>query len=104
MRKILATTSVALFTAIAVMATAAPASAGGGGGVHFSIGLGGFGPGWGPGYGYGYDNGYGGGGVYVNNWAAHVDWCYDHKGPSYNPGTNTYVKHGKIRVCHSPFA
>ena len=70
----------------------------------------GWGPGWGPGYGYGYGD-YGGGGIYIgnpypqNNWAAHVDWCFDHKGPSYNPNTNKYInQYGHKKICHSPFA
>jgi hypothetical protein len=95
MRKILVATA-ALVTAIAF---AAPANAGGN--FSFNLGLGGWGPGWGPGY----------GGIYVgtpyypqNNWAAHVDWCYDHKGPSYNPNTNTYISNsGKVKYCNSPF-
>jgi hypothetical protein len=110
MRKILVTATAALFTALAIAATSAPANAGGN--FNFTLGLGGpgWGPGWAPGYGYGYGYG-GGGGIYVgnpypqNNWAMHVGWCYDHKGPSYNPNTNTYVSpSGKIKICHSPFA
>lgn len=107
MSKILVTGAAALLTAFAVAASSVPASAGGGGGggVHFSIGLGGFGgPGWyGPGYGYG-------GGYYaqpypVSSWSAHVDWCFDHHGPSYNPNTNKYINgYGKVKTCHSPFA
>jgi hypothetical protein len=94
MKKILVTASAALVAAIAF---AAPANAGN---FNFSIGVGGWGPGWyGPGY----------GGIYVgtpynNAWAAHIDWCYDHKGPSYNPNTNTYVnKYGKVKYCNSPY-
>ncbi len=99
MRRILVTASAALFTALAVAAFAAPANAGGN--FNFSIGVGGWGPGWGyPGYYGGYAQPYP-----VNNWSAHVSWCFDHKGPSYNPNTNTYVtKYGKMKVCHSPFA
>jgi len=97
MRKILVTASAALVAAIAL---SAPANAGN---FSFNLGLGG----WGPGY-------YGGPGIYVgapyggygygNAWAAHVDWCFDHKGPSYNPDTNTYVnKYGKVKYCNSPY-
>ena len=75
--------------------TQPPASAGG----SISFNFGGWGPGWnGPGY----------GGIYIgapyDNWSAHVDWCFDHKGPTYNPNTNTYVNGmGKIKYCNSPF-
>lgn len=93
MRKILVATA-ALATAIAF---AAPANAGGN--FSFNLGLGG----WGHGYGHG-------GGIYVgtpyvtNNWGAHVNWCYNNKGPSYNPQTNTYVNFkGKLKYCNSPF-
>jgi len=100
MRKILVTATAALVTAMAFAASTAPASAGN---FSFNIGVGGWGPGWYPGY--------GGGGIYVggpfygnNAWAAHVDWCFDHKGPSYNPQTNTYVNYkGKVKYCNSPF-
>ncbi len=105
MRKILVTASAAIIGAIAITASAAPASAGN---FNFTLGLGGYGygPGWGPGWGPYY-----GGGVYVgnpypgNNWQAHVQWCYDHKGPSYNPNTNKYInQYGHKKYCHSPFA
>jgi hypothetical protein len=101
MRKLLVAGTAALFTAVAFAASTVPANAGG---VHFNIGVGGFGPGWGPGYGGVYlDDPYYGG--YQNNWEAHVDWCFDHKGPSYNPATNKYInQYGKKRTCHSPFA
>ncbi len=101
MKKILVTASAALLATLAIAATTVPASAGGS--FNFNIGVGGWGPGWGPGY----------GGIYVgspypvynDNWEAHVDWCYDHKGPSYNPNTNKYINMaGKKRTCHSPFA
>ena len=88
MRKILVAGSAALFAAMAFAASPLrerrqrqlPSAA-----RH------GRGPGWGPGY--------GGGGIYVGGpygghnsaWHAHVDWCFDHKGPSYIPNTNTYI-------------
>ena len=100
MKKILVAGTAVLMTAAAVVASTAPASAGGN--FNFSIGVGGWGPGWHPGYGGVYVGGpiYGGG----NAWAAHVNWCYNHKGPSYNPDTNTFVNYkGKVKYCNSPF-
>lgn len=99
MRKILVAGTAALFTAMAFAASTVPASAGSN--VHFSIGVGGWGPGWGHHGGIYVGAPHGG---YNNTWAAHVDWCYDHKGPSYNPNNNTYINHkGKVRHCDSPF-
>ncbi len=98
MRKILATTiTVALMAVASVAAT--PASAG-----NFNLTIGGFGGGWGGGYGWG---GGWGGPVFVqpqqNNWNAHVNWCFNHKGGTYNPNTNMYFKNGQWKYCNSPF-
>ena len=99
MKKILVTASAALFATVAIAASTAPASAGN---FSFNFGVGGWGPGW---YGPGWGGVYVGGPHYNSNaWALHVDWCYDNKGPTYNPGNNTYVNHnGKLKYCNSPY-
>jgi hypothetical protein len=38
-----------------------------------------------------------------NNWNAHVNWCFNHKGGTYNPNTNMYFKNGQWKYCNSPF-
>jgi BA14K-like protein len=96
MKSILVTASAAVFSVLAITATTAPANA-------FTVTVGGWG---GPGWGYhgGWGPGYGGG-YYPTRWERHVEWCFDHKGPSYNPRTNRYINfNGHRRVCHSPFA
>jgi hypothetical protein len=103
MRKILVAGTAAFFTALAVAASTAPANAGG---ITFGFG-GGHGYGWGHHSGasiyidgpyVGYRSGY------RSAWRAHVDWCFDHKGPSYDPDSNTYInRKGKERVCDSPY-
>jgi hypothetical protein len=102
MRTILATTITVAMMAVASVA-ATPASAGS---PNFSLTIGGFGPGYGYGYGPGWGGGFGGP-IYVapqqNNWNAHVNWCFNHKGPSYNPNTNKYFKNGNWKFCNSPF-
>jgi hypothetical protein len=101
MTKILATAAATLVAVVSLAATSVPATAGN---FNFSFGVYGPGPGWGPGWG-----GWGPGGVVVvnpggNYWQAHVNWCYSHKGPSYNPQTNTYVSNsGKVKYCDSPY-
>ena len=100
MTKFLATTiSVAMLALASVATTSAPAQA-----DNFHLSSGGFGGGWGHG-GYGWGGGWGPGIVVNNgNWDDHVDWCYDHKGPSYDPQDNTYVNgNGKVKFCNSPF-
>jgi hypothetical protein len=99
MRTILATTAAAMVALASLAAT--PASAGN---FNFTLGVGGFGPG------FGYGPGWGGGiytpGIYVqpqNNWNAHVNWCFNHKGGTYNPNTNMYFKNGQWKYCNSPF-
>ena len=101
MKKILVTTSAALFAAVAMATFSAPANAGS---FNFNIGVGGWGPGWG--YGPGWGGIYVGGGPYYNSnaYALHVDWCFDHKGPTYNPNNNTYINgNGKMKYCNSPY-
>jgi len=92
MKSILVTASAAVFSVLAITATTAPANA-------FTVTVGGWGgPGWG--YHHGWHGGY-----HRSRWERHVDWCFDHKGASYNPYTNRYINHhGHRRVCHSPFA
>jgi hypothetical protein len=99
MKKILVTTSAALFAAVAMASFSAPANAGS---FSFNIGVGGFGPGW---YGPGWGGVYVGGPYYNSNaYALHVDWCFDHKGPTYNPDDNTYINgNGKVKYCNSPY-
>jgi hypothetical protein len=101
MRKFIATTATIALVAFASVA-ATPASAGS---PNFSLSIGV--PGFGYGGGWGYGGWGGGGGIYVNpqpvNWNAHVQWCFNHKGPSYNPNTNMYFKNGMWKYCDSPF-
>lgn len=97
MKRIFATTAAAAMVAFGAIA-ATPASAGN---FNFTLGVGGFGPGWGYGPGYGAWSP----GIYVqpqNNWNAHVQWCFNKKGNTYNPNTNMYFKNG-WKYCNSPF-